>query len=209
MCLLRLQVTHLLRQAHQLVNKGLFMLDEIYMEAEEHMEKSVDGLRKDFLKLRTGKVNIKVLDNVTIDYYGTPTPLNQVGSVIAPDATTIVITPWEKPLLKDIEAAIQGANIGVNPNSDGECIKLFFPPMTKDQRQESVKQSKTFGEKTKVSMRNIRRDANDKIKKLEKAKELTEDESKAAQAEIQKITDAMTRKVEETLKDKEQEILKI
>jgi ribosome recycling factor len=184
-------------------------LNALYSDTKEHMGKSLDALKKDFLKLRTGKVNINILDSVQIDYYGTMTPLNQVGSVLAPDATTITVTPWEKHLLKDIEKAIQEANLGVNPNNDGECIKLFFPPMTVEQRQESVKQSKGFGEKAKVAVRNIRRDSNDKIKKLEKDKEISEDESKGAQNEIQKITDEMVKLIDNTLKEKEQEILKI
>lgn len=113
-----------------------------------------------------------------MDYYGTQTPLNQVATVLASDASTISITPWEKPLLKTIESAIAAANIGVNPNNDGESVKLFFPPMTREQREENVKQAKAMGEKAKVSIRNIRKDANDAVKKLEKDKAISEDEAK-------------------------------
>jgi ribosome recycling factor len=185
------------------------MLTEIFNECETKMQGSIEHMQREFKTLRTGKVTTSVLDNVKIDYYGTATPLDQVGSVIATDATTIVINPWEKNLLNDIEAAIQAANIGVNPNNDGDVIKLFFPPMTVEQRQESVKQMKGMGEKAKVSIRNDRRDANDKIKKLEKDKEITQDDSKSAQDNIQKITDKYIAKVDSILKDKEAEILKV
>ena len=185
------------------------MLNEIFNECEEKMQGSIEHMQRDFKTLRTGKVTTSVLDNVKIDYYGTPTPLDQVGSVLAADATTIVINPWEKNLLSDIESAINAANIGVNPNNDGDLIKLFFPPMTVEQRQDSVKKMKTMGENAKVSTRNDRRDSNDKIKKLEKEKEITQDESKSAQENIQKITDKYTTKIEGILKDKETEILKV
>ncbi len=185
------------------------MLNEIYETCETKMQGSIEHMQRDFKTLRTGKVTVSVLDNVKIDYYGTPTPLDQVGSVIAADATTIVVNPWEKNLLSDIESAIQAANIGVNPNNDGDQIKLFFPPMTVEQRQESVKQMKTMGENAKVSIRNDRRDANDRIKKLEKEKEITQDDSKSAQDNVQKITDKYISKVDTILKDKEAEILKV
>jgi len=185
------------------------MLNEIHENCNSKMQGSVDHMHRDFKTLRTGKVLISVLDNVKIDYYGTPTPLDQVGSVIATDATTIVVNPWEKNLLSDIESAIFAANIGVNPNNDGDVIKLFFPPMTVEQRQESVKQMKGMGENAKVSVRNDRRDANDKVKKLEKEKEITSDESKAAQDSIQKTTDKFIALIDSTLKEKEQEILKV
>jgi len=185
------------------------MLEEIFNECETEMQGAIEHMQKEFKTLRTGKVTTSVLDNVKIDYYGTPTPLDQVGSVIATDATTIVINPWEKNLLGDVESAIQAANIGVNPNNDGDVIKLFFPPMTVEQRQESVKQMKGMGEKAKISIRNDRRDSNDKVKKLEKEKEITQDESKSAQDNIQKITDKYITNVDSILKDKEAEILKV
>jgi ribosome recycling factor len=173
------------------------------------MQGSVDHMIRDFKTLRTGKVLISVLDNVKIDYYGTPTPLDQIGSVIATDATTIVVNPWEKNLLSDVETAIAAANIGVNPNNDGDVIKLFFPPMTIEQRQESVKKMKVMGENEKVSLRNDRKQANDAIKKLEKDKEITTDESKSAQDTIQKTTDKFSSEIDKILKDKEAEILKV
>ncbi len=185
------------------------MLNEIYNHAKEHMEKSIDAMKRDFATLRTGKVTTTIVDNIKVDYYGTPTPLNQVGNVIATDATTISITPWEKNLLGDIEHAIQQANIGVNPNNDGDFIKLFFPPMTVEQRQEIVKQAKAMAEKAKVAVRNVRKDANDKVKKLEKDKEVSEDDGKRAHDQVQKITDEYIAKIEEILAAKEADILKV
>lgn len=185
------------------------MLQDIYTNTTSHMEKSIEALRRDFSTLRSGKVSISILDNIRIDYYGSPTPLNQVGSVIAQDATTIIVTPWEKPLLKDIEKAIQEANIGVNPNSDSECVKLFFPPMTMEQRKDIAKSAKSMGEKAKVAIRNIRQDANNAIKKLEKDKSITEDESKKAQDSIQKYTDDFVKKCDDMVKTKEEEVMKV
>jgi len=185
------------------------MLNEIYDHTKEQMEKSIDSLKRDFSTLRTGKVTTNIVDQIRVNYYGTPTPLNQVGSVIATDATTISITPWEKPMLQAIEKAIQEANIGVNPNNDGDFIKLFFPPMTSEQRQEIVKQAKVMSEKAKIAIRNIRKDGNDQIKMLEKDKDISEDESKRGQTEIQKITDASVKKIESVLTAKEADILKV
>lgn len=185
------------------------MLNEIYNQTKTSMTKTIDSLKRDFSTLRSGKVSIAILDNIRVDYYGTPTPLNQVGSVIATDATTIVVTPWEKTLLKEIEKAIQEANIGVNPNNDGEVIKLFFPPMTQEQRKEVAKDAKAMGEKAKVGIRNVRQDSNNAIKKLEKDKEITEDISKKGQDEIQKYTDEFVKKIDEMVKAKEEEVMKV
>jgi len=185
------------------------MLEEIYSETQEHMQKSIDALKRDFSTLRTGKVTTTIVDNIKVDYYGTPTALNQVGNVITTDATTISITPWEKSLLSTIEKAIQEANIGVNPNNDGDFIKLFFPPMTVEQRHEIVKQAKSMSEKAKIAIRNIRKDNNDSVKKLEKDKEISEDEMKKGLDRVQKITDEYIAKVDDTLKTKEVDILKV
>jgi len=185
------------------------MVNDILAHTTANMEKSIEALKRDFSSLRTGKVTTGIVDNIKVDYYGTMTALTQVGNVIATDATTISITPWEKTLLPVIEKAIQEANIGVNPNNDGDFIKLFFPPMTADQRQEIVKQAKGMVEHAKVSIRNVRKDSNDKIKKLEKDKEITEDESKKAQDLVSKVTDEFVSKVDETFKTKEADILKV
>jgi len=185
------------------------MLNEVYQETKDHMEKSIESLKRDYKTLRTGKVTTAVLDSVRVDYYGTPTELNQVGSVLVADATTIVINPWEKNLLGPIEQAINAANIGVNPNNDGDFIKLFFPPMTVDQRKESAKGAKSMTDHAEVAIRNIRKNENDKVKVLHKDKEITDDENKKALDEIQKITDSYVTKADDTLKAKEQEILTV
>ncbi len=185
------------------------MVNEIFEQTQESMDKSIDALKRDFASLRTGKVTTGIVDNIKVDYYGTMTALTQVGNVIATDATTISITPWEKNLLPVIERAIQEANIGVNPNNDGDFIKLFFPPMTSEQRIQIVKQAKGMVEHAKVSIRNVRKDGNDQIKKLEKDKEIGEDESKKAQDRIQKLTDEHTTKIDESFKTKEADILKV
>jgi len=185
------------------------MLEEIYEETKDHMEKSLEAMKRDFATLRTGKVTTQIVDNIKVDYYGTPTPLNQVGSVVVQDATTIAINPWEKSMLSAIEKAIQEANIGVNPNNDGDFIKLFFPPMTVEQRQEIVKQAKAMAEKAKVAIRNVRKEANNKIKRLEHDKEISEDEMKRALDQIQKYTDEFIAKVDESLKAKEADILRV
>jgi len=185
------------------------MINKIFGQTTENMDKSIEALKRDFATLRTGKVTTGIVDNIKVDYYGTMTALTQVGNVIATDATTISITPWEKTLLPDIEKAIQEANIGVNPNNDGDFIKLFFPPMTSEQRQEIVKQAKGMVENAKIAIRNVRKDGNDKIKKLEKEKEISEDESKKAQEQIQKLTDDHVAKIDEAFKVKEADILKV
>jgi ribosome recycling factor len=173
------------------------------------MDKSINALKRDFSTLRTGKVTTNIVDNIKVDYYGTPTALNQVGNVIAIDATTISITPWEKSMLNPITKAIQEANIGVNPNNDGDFIKLYFPAMTSEQRQNIVKQAKSMSEKAKIAIRNIRKDSNNQIKELEKEKEISEDDSRRAQDEIQKITNAHVTKIDSLLSNKEADILKV
>jgi len=185
------------------------MLNEIYDHTKEQMSKSIDALKRDFSTLRTGKVTTHVVDHIKVNYYGTPTALNQVGNVIAMDATTISITPWEKSMLSTIEKAIQKADIGVNPNNDGDFIKLFFPPMTTDQRRQIVKQAKAMSEKAKIAVRNIRKDSNNDIKDYEKEKDISEDESRRGQTEIQKITDSHVAQIDTILATKEADILKV
>jgi len=185
------------------------MINEIKEETKESMDKSLEALKRDYMTLRTGKVQPSILDNITIDYYGTQTALSQVATILVPDATTINISPWEKHLVGEIEKSISAANIGVNPNNNGEAVQLFFPPMTKDQRKESVKGAKVMTDNAKVAIRNIRKSANDKIKKLLKDKEINEDESKKALDEIQKITDSYVVKADATYKAKDIEIMKI
>jgi ribosome recycling factor len=185
------------------------MLNEIYDHTKEQMAKSIDALKRDFSTLRTGKVTTHIVDHIKVNYYGTPTALNQVGNVIAMDATTISITPWEKSMLAPIEKAIQKADIGVNPNNDGDFIKLFFPAMTMEQRKSIVKQAKAMSEKAKIAVRNVRKDSNNDIKDYEKEKDISEDESRKGQSEIQKITDKYVANIESVLASKEADILKV
>lgn len=185
------------------------MLNSVYDSQKKNSDKAIDALKRDFSTLRTGKVSVNILEHIYVDYYGNQTPLNQVASVLATDATTISVTPWEKNMLKGIESAIAAANIGVNPNNDGESVKLFFPPMTIEQRQENAKKAKAMGEKAKVSIRNVRKDANDDVKKLEKDKAVSEDEAKKGYDEVQKITNGYIAKIDQLVKDKEAELLKV
>lgn len=185
------------------------MLEEVYQFCEEKMQGSIEHMLSEFRTLRTGRVTTKILDNIRVESYGSMVPLEQAASVLTTDATTITISPWEKSMLSVIEKAIQKADIGVNPNNNGTDIKLFFPPMTVEQRQETAKKAKGMAEDAKVGVRNDRKKANDKIKVLEKDKLITQDESKSAQDKVQKITDKYIAKIEETLKTKEQDILTV
>ncbi|MDR2033242.1 MAG: ribosome recycling factor [Helicobacteraceae bacterium] len=185
------------------------MIQEIYDDAKARMQKCIEALNHDFTTIRTGKVSSKIVENVKIDYFGSPTPLSGAGSISTPDANTIMIKPWDKSLLKEIEKAIQIANLGVNPSNNGEGVILAFPPMTQEQREEAVKHAKAMAEKAKVAARNVRQDANNKIKKIEKDKQITEDESKKAHDRVQKITDETIAAIDERLTEKEKNILKI
>lgn len=184
-------------------------MEEVFEFAKEHMQKSIDVLKKDLNTLRTGKVSIHVLDGIKVEYYGTPTPLNQVANVNAIDATTIVVSPWDKSILNDIERAIQEANVGANPNNDGDTIKLYFPPMTEEERKKQAKKAKEFGEKAKIAIRNIRREANDEIKKMFKNKEITEDDQKRGLDKVQEITDSFVEKVDEIVNKKIDDVMKV
>jgi len=184
-------------------------MEQIYKFAKEHMQKSIDVLKKDLNTLRTGRVSIHVLDGVKVEYYGAPTPLNQVANINAVDATTIVVQPWDKSIIKDIEKAIQEANVGANPNNDGDTIKMYFPPMTEEERKKQAKKAKEFGEKAKIAIRNIRREANDKIKKLFKDKEITEDEERRGLDKVQEITDEFVKKVDDIVNKKIDEVMKV
>ena len=185
------------------------MLKSLFIINRENMDKTIVALKQDFSKLRTGKVNTNIVDNIKIDYYGNLTPLNQVASVISLDATTISISPWEKHLLSLIEKTIQEENIGINPNNNGEIIKLIFPPMTTEKRKEIVKQSKIISENSKVSIRSIRKSTNDKIKKMEKDKDINQDEMKEALSRIQDDTDSFILKITDLSKNKELDIMSI
>lgn len=176
---------------------------------EEKMNKTLDVLLEDFGTIRAGRANPHVLDKIKVDYYGTPTPLQQVGNISVPEARMIVIQPWEKSLLKAIEKAIMTSELGINPTNDGSCIRLIFPEMTEDRRKAVAKDVKKKGEGAKVALRNIRRDANDAFKKAEKAGEISEDELTEMTDKIQKLTDKMVEKVDQSVDVKTKEIMTV
>ena len=176
---------------------------------EDKMEKTLNNLLEEYAGIRAGRANPHVLDKIKVDYYGSPTPIQQVGNISVPEARIIVIQPWEQSLLKAIEKAIQTSDLGINPNNDGTCIRLIFPEMTEDRRKELSKDVKKKGENAKVAIRNIRRDANDTFKKMEKNDEITEDELKEATDKMQKITDKAIEKVDKAVDNKTKEILTV
>lgn len=173
------------------------------------MEKSLDVLLDEYASIRAGRANPHVLDRLRIDYYGTPTPIQQVGNVTVPEARMIVIQPWEKSLLKEIEKAILVSDLGINPTNDGNVIRLVFPELTEERRKDLAKDVKKKGDATKVAVRNIRRDANEAFKKMEKAGEISEDEQKTAEEKIQKMTDKMIVKIDAAIDAKTKEIMTV
>ena len=176
---------------------------------EDKMEKSLDVLLDEYASIRAGRENPHVLDRLRIDYYGTPTPIQQVGNVTVPEARMIVIQPWEKSLLKEIEKAILVSDLGINPTNDGNVIRLVFPELTEERRKDLAKDVKKKGEGAKVAVRNIRRDAMDSIKKMEKAGDISEDDLKQGEEKIQKITDKMIEKVDKAIETKTKEIMTV
>jgi ribosome recycling factor len=177
-------------------------------DAKALMDKAIDHADSELNKIRAGKASPSLLDDVMVDYYGSPTPLSQVGSVNTPDARTIVIQPWEKSLLAPIEKAIKEANLGINPQNDGIIIRINVPPLTEERRRDLVKKAKAEAETGKIAVRNIRKDANEKIKKL-KTEGVSEDEIKVGEAEIQKLTDAYIIKVDQLSEAKEKDIMTV
>ncbi len=184
-------------------------LEELFLFGEEKMEKAVSQLHKEFGSIRSGRANPMILDKVIVEYYGAPTPLRQMSQVTVQDGTTLVITPYDKTILKDIEKAIIKAEIGITPNSDGICIRLAFPPLTEERRRETAKEVKKLGEDSKVVIRNIRRDMTDDLKKLEKSENLPEDTVKDNQDKIQKLTDKYTGIIDKAVSDKEKEVMTV
>ena len=176
---------------------------------EDKMEKSLDVLLDEYASIRAGRANPHVLDRLRIDYYGTPTPIQQVGNVTVPEARMIVIQPWEKSLVKEIEKAILVSDLGINPTNDGNVIRLVFPELTEERRKDLAKDVKKKGEGAKVAIRNIRRDAMDSIKKMEKAGDISEDDLKQGEEKIQKITDKMIEKVDKAIETKTKEIMTV
>lgn len=176
---------------------------------KEKMQKTVDGLAENFQSIRAGRANPHVLDKIKVDYYGTPTPIQQVGNISVPEARIILIQPWEKGLIKEIEKAINLSDIGINPTNDGISIRLVFPELNQERRQDLAKQIKKYGEEAKVAIRNIRRDANDKTKKLEKSGDFTEDDVKQADKDIQKFTDEFIKTVDSMVDVKTKDIMTV
>ena len=171
------------------------------------MEKALDHLSEDFDAVRAGRANAKVLDRISVQYYGSETPLNGVATISTPDARTLIISPWDTKLLKDIQKAIQISDLGINPQNDGKVIRLVFPQLTEERRKDLVKQVKKYAEEAKVAMRNIRRDGMDYIKKLKKNSEITEDEQKKAEKDLQDMLDKNIKKVDEAYAAKEKELM--
>jgi ribosome recycling factor len=185
------------------------MTPEILKNARTGMDKSIEILRKEFTRVRTGRASVSLFDDVRIDYYGTPTALNQVATLAIPEPRLITIQAWEKKLLPEIERAIFKADLGVTPSSDGQLIRIVIPPLTEERRKEMAKQLKRMGEEAKISIRTVRRDANDAVKKLAKDKEISEDDAKRVEKEIQDLTDRFVARADEAVAVKEKEVMEI
>ena len=180
-----------------------------FKEYARRMDKTLEHLEEDFGAVRAGRANAKVLDRITVEYYGSETALNGVATISTPDARTLVIQPWDTKLLKDIQKAIQLSDLGINPQNDGKIIRLVFPQLTEERRKDLAKQVKKYAEDAKVAMRNVRRDGMDYVKKLKKNSEITEDDRKQAEKDLQKLTDDSCKKIDELLARKEKELMEI
>ena len=180
-----------------------------YQEFEKKMKKTCEALEAQFATIRAGRANAAVLDQITVDYYGSPTPSNQVASIATPDARSLLIQPWDGSILKGIEKAILTSDLGIHPQNDGRMIRLVFPPLTEERRLDLVKQTRKYGEEAKVAIRNIRRDAIEKFKKQQKASEITEDDYKNVEKDIQKLTDDFTKEIDKIMSNKEKELKEI
>ena len=185
------------------------MTAEIMSAAENSMQRALDNLEEAFSGVRTGRANAMMLDKIRVDYYGQPTPINQLAAIKIPDAHLIVIEPWDKGILRGIEQAILASDLGITPSNDGSLIRLPIPTLTEERRRELVKQCRTYSEEARVAIRNARRDANTKIERSKKDAEIPEDEAHRAEAQVQKLTDAYVAKVEEIFKKKEAEVMEI
>lgn len=185
------------------------MMEEIKKTMNVQMAKAIESMKNQLSRVRTGRASAAALDGVMVDYYGVPTPLKQVGQISTPEARLLQVQPFDKTLIPAIERAILGANIGVTPSNDGNLIRIPFPALTEEKRKEQVKEIKKLGEETKVAIRNIRRDQNEVVKKAEKAKEISEDESKRFQGDIQTLTDKFVKDVDTVITSKENELMTI
>ena len=184
-------------------------MDAHIIPYNEKMEKTLSYLKADLAATRAGRANPAVLDKIMVDYYGTPTAIQQMAAISVAEARVLVIQPWDASALKDIEKAIQASDIGINPTNDGRCLRIAFPQLTEERRKELVKEIRRMGEESKVAVRSIRRDAMDKFKAMRKTSEITEDDQKDLETELQKVTDEKCKEVDEALKAKENEILEI
>jgi ribosome recycling factor len=185
------------------------MVDEIFEDLKDRMGKSIESLKREYSRLRTGRASISLLDGIRVSYYDTPTPLNQMASLAVPEPRLIVIQPWDKTAIEDIEKAILKSELGLTPVNDGKVIRISIPPLTEERRKELVKVARKMSEENKVAIRNIRRDANEMLKDLKKEKEITEDDLYRSQEEVQKATDQYISQVDELCAAKEKEILEI
>ena len=180
-----------------------------FKEYSRKMDRTLEHLEEEFDSVRAGRANAKVLDRITVEYYGSETPLNGVATISSPDARTLVVQPWDTKMLKDIQKAIQGSDLGINPQNDGRVIRLVFPQLTEERRRDLAKQVKKYAEEAKVAMRNIRRDGMDYVKGLKKKSEITEDEQKKAEKDLQDLLDKYTKKVDAVTAAKEKELMAI
>jgi ribosome recycling factor len=184
-------------------------MEALMKDSSTRMERSIEAFRKELGKVRTGRASFSLLDGVKVDYYGTPTPLQQVGTLSVPESRLITVTPWDTKMIGPIEKAIQGSGLGLNPSSDGKMVRIPIPPLTEERRKELAKMVRKMAEDARVAVRNVRREAIEKLKDREKKKEISEDLVKRGQERIQKETDAHVKKIDDILKSKEQEILEV
>ena len=184
-------------------------MDAVLKDTRDRMQKSIQALEEELNTIRTGRASAALFERVKVEYYGNPTPLNQVATISVPEARLVVIQPWDKGIINEIEKAIQKSELSVNPSNDGKVIRINIPPLTEERRKEYVKVAKNMAEQARVALRNIRRDANEELKKAQKAGDLSEDDEKRAADEVQKITDESVEKVNEAVEAKEKEILEI
>jgi len=185
------------------------MVDDVFHDTEHKMERSLAALRKDLSRIRTGRASLALLEGITVDYYGTPTPLNQVATLAVPESRLITIQPWDKAQLGLIEKSIQRSDLGLTPINDGKIIRLAIPPLTAERRKDLVKQVKKTGEEAKIALRNVRREGNDALREREKAKQISEDDWRRSQEQMQKLTDRYIVQVDDILSAKEHEILEV
>lgn len=185
------------------------MVDDLFGDADRRMQKAIEALKLDLTAIRTGRASSALVDRITVDYYGTPTPISQVATISVPDARLLVIQPWDRKQLADIEKAIQKSDLGINPSNDGQVIRLAIPPLSEERRRDMVKTVHKKLDEHKVAIRNVRRDAHDKLRDREKKKEISEDELKRSTERLQKLTDRFIDEMDRVVKSKEQEILEV